>query len=214
MVTRWVKPIVTYYISKPTHYRYDSLRIVILPSVFHPGFFFSTKLLLNTIKKIDLMNRSFLELGAGSGLISIVAAKNGAQVTASDINEISIKNINENQTKNDLFFPVIHSDLFSKIPEQAFDIIVINPPYYKKDPVSEADHAWYCGENGEYFLKLFSQISRFIHRYTNILMILSDACDIQLVQTIALKNKFKLKLLTQHNFLIEKNFVFEILQEF
>ena len=210
MVTTWIKPIVTCYISKPTYYNYDSVRVLILPGVFHPRFFLSTKLLLKAIKKIDIKNRSVLELGAGSGLISLVAAKNGAQVTASDISETSIRNIKENQTKNNLFFPLIHSDLFSKIPEQVFDFVVINPPYYKKDPVSEADHAWYCGKDGDYFVKLFSQLPAFIHAHSLVLMVLSDDCDIQMVRETALKNRLKFKLFTQRNFVFEKNFVFEI----
>ncbi len=214
IVTKFTKPIVIKYVSKPSYFKYDGVSVVVHPGVFHPRFFFSTKLLLKAIKKIALKNMSFLELGAGSGLISIVAAKNGAHVTASDISEISIKNIKENQTKNRLFFPVIHSDLFDKIPEQIFDMIVINPPYYKENPISEADHAWYCGKHAEYFVKLFSQLYRYINAQSSILMVLSDDCDIQLIQSIALENKFKFKVFTQRNFVIEKNFIFEICYEF
>jgi hypothetical protein len=48
-----------------------------------------------------------------------------------------------------------------------FDIIVINPPYYKKDPGSYSDYAWNCGSNGEYFKKLFTQLRGYSLRNKN-----------------------------------------------
>ena len=52
---------------------------------------------------------------------------------------------------------IIHSDLFDNIPLEAFDIIAINPPYYKKDPHAPAEYAWFCGKKGEYFERLFTE---------------------------------------------------------
>ncbi len=204
------KPLVKYYVSHPTHYRYGGTPIIVLPGVFHPRFFFSTKLLLKLLKKENLQNKNFLELGAGSGLISVMAAKSGAVVTATDISSLAIENVIQNQLLNRLQFKVIQSDLFDKIPACTFDVIVINPPYYKKNPVSEPEHAWYCGENGEYFVKLFSSLGNFMHPSTNTLMVLSDVCDIAQIKAIALQNRFELVLLSTHQLILEKNYIFRI----
>ena len=110
------------------------LRLRIPKDVFHPGFFRSTKILLKYIDGLPIAGKRFLELGAGSGLISFAAAKKGAVVTATDINAQAVKYLGENSRANRLALEIIHSDLFTDIPHCRFDIVAINPPYYKKDP--------------------------------------------------------------------------------
>jgi release factor glutamine methyltransferase len=210
LVNTFWRPLVARYISKTTRYRYKNIGIRVFPGVFHPQFFFSTTILLRYLEKITLAHRSFLELGAGSGLISVFAAKKGAQVTASDISQTAVNNVLENQKANHVAFPVFHSDLFTKLPPETFDIIVINPPYYKKNPVSEADHAWYCGENAEYFSKLFFSLSRFMKAQSQVIMVLSDACDLRLITSIAGEHGFELVCIKEYQRLIEKNFLFSI----
>jgi len=171
-------------------YRYDNIRLEIPPQVFHPGFFFSTRLLLRYISALSLQEQRFLELGAGSGLISVYAAKNGATVTATDINPVAIECLRRNCDQNKVKSEIILSDLFASIPEQSFDIIAINPPFYKKQPQALADHAWYCGENGEYFEQLFTKLGKYIHQNSIVLMVLSEECDIKMINEIASRHDF------------------------
>lgn len=190
IVARTYKPLLAKYLSKPRTYRYENIRLEIPPQVFHPGFFFSTKLLLRYISTLPLHGRRLLELGAGSGLISIHAAKKGAIVTATDINPVAIEYLRRNCDQNDVKTGIILSDLFAAIPEQRFDIIAINPPYYKRQPRTMADHAWYCGENGEYFEQLFSDLDKYIHNDSIILFVLSDECDLGMINKIASRHFF------------------------
>jgi release factor glutamine methyltransferase len=210
LVNILVKPFIRRYISKPTHYRYMGIDLVVLPGVFHPRFFFGSKILLRHLSGLDLRQRSFLELGAGSGLISLFAARQGAEVVACDISHTAVENVKQNQQRNQLSFPVLHSDLFSHIPPQQFDIIAINPPYYKKDPVSEADHAWYCGKNSEYFTRLFSSLPQFIRPESKVVMVLSDVCDIPLISSLAQQQGFVLTPMSEHKLVLETNFIFYI----
>src|SRR5690349_19019470 len=159
-------------------YTYKGIRLVIPPAVFHPGFFFSTRLLLRYIAALPLKNKLLLELGAGSGLIALYAARQGAQVTATDINPVAIQSLEMNRHSNHIPLTVIESDLFTNIPKQAFDIIAINPPYYKKQPGTPAEYAWYCGERGEYFQQLFSGLQPYIHAQSMVLMVLCYGCDL------------------------------------
>ena len=82
--------------------------------------------------QLQLMNKYTLELGAGSGLISMQAARNGAMVTATDINPVAIKYLHHNSVQNKIRLDILQSDLFAAIPERLYDIMAINPPYYKK----------------------------------------------------------------------------------
>ena|SRR6266496_4222611 len=204
------KPLLVKYLSKTKHYRYNGIRLVIPPEVFHPGFFFSTKLLLRCIEKFSLKGSAFLELGAGSGLIAISAAKKGACVTATDINPIAIECIKKNCEKNNVEIDIVHSDLFQNIPPKRFDYIAINPPYYKKQPNTYKDYSWYCGENGEYFHALFGSLGDYIHSNSIALMILCEGCDAGMVQTIAGKNKLHLDCVYSKQNLLEKNFIYQI----
>ncbi|WP_317163861.1 class I SAM-dependent methyltransferase [Flavobacterium phycosphaerae] len=63
------------YYSKPRNYTYDGIQIKIHPDVFPPQLTLSTKILLDFIKESELKNKTFLELGCGSGIISLLAAK-------------------------------------------------------------------------------------------------------------------------------------------
>lgn len=205
-----VRPIAMIYLSSERNYAYDDIHVTIKPGVFHPGLFFSTKLLLNYLKDIPLQNRTFLELGAGSGLISIYAAKQKAIVTATDISQTAVETSKQNAERNHLSIKVIKSDLFERIPQQSFDIIVINPPYFPQQPVHERDYAWYCGNNFEYFERLFQQLGGCVDQHSNILMILSEDCQIERIKQIATKNNWEMEIVYQKRVLWEMNFIFRI----
>jgi release factor glutamine methyltransferase len=204
------QPLLRKYLSKTSTYRYKNIRLQVPSSVFHPGFFFSTHLLLDQIKKWALQNKKLLEPGAGSGLISIYAAQSGALVTATDINPAAIECLKENARANSVQMDILTSDLFDAIPPQRFDIIVINPPYYKKDPRSYSDYAWNCGSNGEYFEKLFSQLENYIHTETRILMVLCDGCDMEMIKRMARENGYDMDMVLSKKNMIEKNFIYSI----
>ena len=170
----------------------------------------STKLLLQCISAFDPGGKSFLELGCGSGLISICAAKWNAIVTATDINPIAVEGLRENASTNCVKLRVIESDLFSNIPQQQFDFIAINPPYYKKQPLSFKDHAWYCGEKGEFFSGLFSGLRNYMHPRSVVLMVTFEGCDMEMINRFATAQGFQLNCVFEKQYLLEKNFVHQI----
>ena len=210
IVAKTYKPLLIKYLSKTRTYHYENIRLEIPPQVFHPGFFSSTKILLQYINRFPLQNKNLLELGAGSGMIAIQAAKQGAVVTATDINPIAIQYLHVNTVQNNITLEIIRSDLFAAIPKKSFDIIAINPPYYKKQPVTIQDYAWFCGENGQYFSGLFSQLEDYIHNKTETIMVLCDGCDIAMIETAADRNGFKLQLVLTKQNMLEKNFIYKI----
>ena len=117
---------------------------------------------LSFIQKIN--NPNVLELGTGSGAISIALAKESPLIrfTAIDIStkalEIAKKNAVDNHVNNILFKT---SDWFSEINEE-FNIIVSNPPYVEKDKLTkdeldnlyfEPDIALYSKDSGQSAIK-------------------------------------------------------------
>lgn len=209
-VANTYKPLLVKYLQRNRQYTSNGISLEIPPQVFHPGFFFSTKLLLRSINTLPLKGKTLLELGAGSGFIAMHAEKQGALVTASDINLVAIEYLKKNRQRNGSSVRIVHSDLFDGIPLEAFDIIAINPPYYKKDPHSPEDYAWYCGKKGQYFERLFTDLGNYMHDTSQVLMILCDGCDIDMISSMAASKGFRLSCVRESRNLIEKNFIFKI----
>lgn len=210
LIHRVYQPLLLRYLARQRSYRYRDIRIKVHPGVFHPGLFFSTKILLQYLTGQALAGKFFLELGAGSGLISVFAARQDARVTASDISQAAIANIQENAHMNHATVKTIHSDLFANIPDQRFDWIVINPPYYPRNPANESEHAWFCGEDFQYFHKLFSQLGNFISTDNQVIMILSEDCQIERIKALAGENKIAMSPILQKRVWGEGNFIFRL----
>ena len=208
-----IKPFILLYLNSERRYRYKDIDLIIKPGVFHPGLFFSTKFLLNYIKNFDLRGKNILELGAGSGLISIYLSKKGSKVLASDISENAIKNIKENSIRNNSKIGIIKSNIFSNIDQQFFDFIIINPPYFDKNPVTDKQYAWYCGADHEYFKMLFSQLRNYIDKNSKVIMILSEVSKVNSILEIAKKREIKMELVFQKRVFFEEQFIFEIIPD-
>jgi release factor glutamine methyltransferase len=199
-----------FYYSKPRNYCYQDICIKIHPDVFPPQMTFSTKILLDFINEMDFKDKTFLELGCGSGIIALLAAKKKATVTASDINKTALEYLVTNSEKNNLEVNTVFSDLFQNLENQTFDYIVINPPYYPKTAKSVKEHAWFCGENFDYFKKLFHQLPNYLSETTHCYMILSQDCAIEKIKAIALKNAIAFDLILEKKELVETNYIFRL----
>lgn len=197
------------YYLKPRKYCYENICVKVHPDVFPPHLTFSTKILLDFISTLNLDNKKLLELGCGSGIISIYASKKGAIVTATDINLKALEFLNKNSIQNNTSINSFYSNLFDKIEDISFDYIIINPPYYPKDAKNIKEQAWYCGQNFEYFESLFKQI-REKNIQSKIYIILSQDCKIENILQIAKKNQIQLNVIKEVKTYGETNFIFEI----
>src|SRR5271168_2996050 len=69
-----------------------------------------------------------LDIGTGSGIQGITAAKRGCSVTFLDIDPKAVDCAKSNANLNNIRGNFICSDMFDKINEK-FDTIIFNPPY-------------------------------------------------------------------------------------
>ena len=198
------------YLSKERSYSYKGITVTVFPGVFHPGFYFSTKLLINYFEDLDLRKKYILELGAGTGLISIFTANKGGYVTASDISLTAVYNIEKNVKMTNANVEVVHSDLFDDIPQRKYDYIIINPPYYQKTPTSEKEFAWFSGDDFQYFRKLFSQLGNNFFENTKVIMVLSDEADLEMIKSIASEFHFYMTEILHKKTWGENHFIFNV----
>ncbi|TGD57290.1 methyltransferase [Flavobacterium humi] len=210
IISPFLKKTSTLYLSRPRKYKYKDLCVWVEPSVFPPFITISTKLLLEFLETLSLEKKTFLELGCGCGIISILAAKKGAKTTASDINMIALEALRKNAKDNETQIEILYSDLFDGLQHKSFDCIVINPPYYPKNPDSVAEKAWFCGEHFEYFEKLFAQLPDFTTQKNEVYMILSEDCKTDVIFAIAEKNGLAAKCILEKTVFKEINYIYKI----
>lgn len=128
-------------------------------------------------KAENISNPVILDLCTGSGAIAVSLAKyiKNVHICAVDISskalEIAKKNAELNGVKNNIEF--IESNLFDKIKERKFDIIVSNPPYIEtetiktlsKDVQSEPKIALDGGKDGlDFYRKIADSGSKYLNR--------------------------------------------------
>jgi release factor glutamine methyltransferase len=122
----------------------DGLTLVVLPDVFNPRLLRSGELLARQATRRDLVRAGsrVLDLGCGSGSAGIAAARAGSSVTATDINPSAVRCTRINGLLNNVELDVRLGDLFETVPDQRFDAVLFNPPYYRGHPRDGLDHAW------------------------------------------------------------------------
>ena len=201
-----------WYHRKPRKYVFDRVYTWVQPSVFSPINTVSTKVFLDYISTLNLSGKKVLELGCGSGIISIQSAFQGAHVTASDIHEIAVKSVVKTAQDQNLLVTGIVSDLFNELLGVSFDYIFINPPYYPKNPHNLEENAWFCGENFDFFEKLFIQLSVLELDKTQVLMILSNACDLDQISSKAEKEQLELNEVHKVKLTFETNSIYRVVK--
>ncbi|MBI3520058.1 MAG: methyltransferase [Bacteroidetes bacterium] len=210
----FLKPYLIWYLKKERTTTVGGFRLLVKPTVFHPDYFFSSRFLFDFISTLELKDKQFLEIGCGSGFVSLKAYQKQAVVTVLDINdkaiECTLHNFKENFGVTLPNLRVFQSDILDALPSGKFDIIVINPPYFFDEILTNDQLAWNCGKNGEFFIKLFSSLHRVIHANTLLYMVLADNCEIERIKKIAETYRFSMELTVQKKIKWETNFIFKI----
>ena len=102
-----------------------------------------------------------LELGTGCGLLTILAAKAGGKVVATDMNPSAIECARANAATHGVADSVDFrlGDLFEPVSGERFDLIVFNPPYLPILPEealgAPLDLAWEAGPDGRAVIDRF-----------------------------------------------------------
>lgn len=162
---------------------------------------------INLIKKNSNENIKVLDIGTGSGCISIALKKEipGLDITAVDISEDALVVAKNNALENNCEINFIKSDLFNNIDDK-YDLIISNPPYISYDEQimdivkkNEPHLALYAKNNGLYF---YEEIIKNSSNYLNDKNII--AFEIGYLQANEIK-KMAHKYYPNSNIIIEKD---------
>jgi methylase of polypeptide subunit release factors len=125
--------------------RIHGVPVLVIPSVFNPkrlrtGAYFASLLEAGVIG----CNAEVLDMGTGSGVCALFAARHARRVLAIDINAAAARCARINALLNHLEgrIEVRHGDLFEPAAGERFDLILFNPPFVIGEPRNDRDRAW------------------------------------------------------------------------
>ena len=143
-------------------HRYDDFRmeqvldtpIIVTPSVFNPKLLRTGEFFAAQIKIMQIpLGWDVLDMGTGSGVCAIFAARQARRVVAADINIAAVRcaEINARLNRLEAKIEVRHGDLFASVPTERFDLILFNPPFLRGVPLDDRDRAWRSSDVAERF---------------------------------------------------------------
>jgi HemK-related putative methylase len=155
----------------------DGVPLVVMPQVFNPVLLRSGAIMARAIGRLPLnAGASVLDLGTGSGIGAVFAARRGASVVAVDINPEAVRcaRINALLNKAEDRIDVRLGDLFEPVEGLRFDLVLFNPPYYRGVPRDNLDRAW---RGQDVFERFAAGLGRMLAPGGHALLILSTDGD-------------------------------------
>jgi len=114
--------------------------IIVLPGVMTPAYDWAGRYMIECLPE-DLSGKDVLELGPGTGLVSVAMGQRGAKsVTAADISPQAVENTRLNFEKfNTQNAESLLSDVFEKFEGKTYDLLVFNLPYHNSTPANDLE---------------------------------------------------------------------------
>src|ERR1700722_1214154 len=182
-------------------------RLSVRPTVFHPRFFVSSQRFAAFIDGLDLKGKRVLDVGTGTGILALAAARAGAQeVVAADINPNAARNANENARANGLGDRVMGlcSNLLAALaPRPLFDVILSSPPKHAGEPRDLTDRGWHAGPAFRDVADLFDQARERLKPDGRLYVMVSSDSDLDLFGKRIDEAGFRAKLAHEYSIFIE-----------
>lgn len=202
--------------SRTDHVMIRGIRLEVPPSVFHPSLYRSSEVLLESLAKLQIKNKSLLDMGTGTGLIAIAAAHLGAYSQGVDINPVAVSCARNNASRNNLSNLVSfkESDLFSSFnTTEKFDFIVWNPPFYSGMPTDIASAAWMGGDGLATIQRFIEAASSYLKSSGQLILLFSSDMEENLVHRMLSHAGFTGTLIHSKRFMFETVTVFAFTQK-
>ncbi|NOX63742.1 MAG: methyltransferase [Chloroflexi bacterium] len=193
----------------------DHVPLLILPDVFNAKLFRGGEFLARTIADHPLFETPdlrVLDMGCGSGVVAVFAARRDAQVTAIDINPDAVRCTRINALLNRVEERVDArvGDLFEPVAGERFDLIIFNPPFFRGRPQSPLDHAW-RGE--DVFERFAAGLAGRLSPVGRAWLLLSTVGAGDELLALLRREGFAIRVLTQKKMAIETMTIYEVALE-
>ena len=191
--------------------------MVVLPTVFHPTWHFTSRFFAEECERLLASEvrgpsggarpvNSVLEVGTGTGLVALSAARRARRVVATDINPLAVECARRNAEANGLAekVQVLEGDMFAPVAGQRFDVILCNPPYFKGSPRSTVELAYMGGENLEWTGRLAEQARDYLAEGGALFCVFGDAGDVASLVEIFRREGWSSECVARRNLITEQ----------
>jgi len=192
--------------------RYDNFRlervrdlaVLVIPGVANPkllrtGAFFAAEIDTRAIGA----GAAVLDMGTGSGVCALVAARHARRVIAVDVSAAAVRCARLNAALNELEerIEVRQGDLFAPVAGERFDLVLFNPPFLLGAPKNDRDAAWRSEDAARRFAAGLSEHLAPDGAALVLLSSFGDACA--LYESELRANGFRLEVFARRRFLNE-----------
>lgn len=199
-------------------HRYDDFRLervhgvplLVIPSTFNPkvprtGAFLAGHLATTHACR----DAEVLDMGTGSGVCAIFAAREARRVVAVDINPAAVRCARINALVNHLeeHIDLRQGDLFAPVPGERFDLVLFNPPFLRGAANDDRDRAWRSPDVAERFA---AGLRGHLRPGGAALVVLSTFGDAGMFLAAFRAHGFTSSLLTERRFINERLAVFKV----
>jgi methylase of polypeptide subunit release factors len=193
-------------------HRYDDYRlervlgmpIMVIPGVANPkllrtGAFFASRIDARLVRS----GSSVLDMGTGSGVCALFAARHARRVVAADISMAAVRCARINAALNHLDdrIDVRHGDLFAPLASERFDLVLFNPPFFVGAPTDDRDATWRSNDAARRFAAGLGDHLEPCGAALVLLSSFGDACA--LFESELRSNGFRLEVFARRRFINE-----------
>ena len=171
-----------------------------------------TYLMEKALAKEDLKNKHVLEMGVGSGYLSIYCAKKNAFVTSIDINNKAITYAKNCAKKENVNIYFIQSNLFEELDsKEKFDIIFFNPPYLVSDNLDFI--ALDGGKKGREIIdKFLDSFNNYLKENGFVLLLHTDYNNLEETKKKLKKKGFSFEIIEKQHLFFEELYILKIMR--
>ena len=187
--------------------------LLVTPGVFNPkvprtGAFLAAHLDPDRLRS----EAEVLDMGTGSGVCAVFAARVARRVVAVDISAAAVRCARINALLNHLEhrIEVRHGDLFAPVAGERFDLILFNPPFLRGAPRDDRDRAWRSTDVGERFA---AGLPDHLKPGGSALVVLSTFGDAQLFLAEFRRRGIGIRVLAERRFVNERLALFQLREE-
>lgn len=194
--------------------RAAGFRMIVRPTVFHPRYFLTSEFFASFIGRLDLSGKRVADVGTGSGILALAAARAGAAtVTAIDVNPNAALSAAENARTNgfgDRVSAMCCNLLSAVAPCALFDIIITSPPSFSGEPRDLADRAWHAGPGYRDIPSLFDEARERLAPGGRVYILLSSDSDLDLFSTLITRARLRARLAAERPLLVESFLIYSL----
>ena len=176
-----------------------------LPEVHDPVVFRTGKFLARAVSETPMPAAtgggeppSALDMGTGSGIAALFAARRGYRVTAVDISPVAVRCARANVLINDAQngVRILQGDLFEPVQGQRFDLVTFNPPFFRGEPRDQGDIGW---RSTDVIKRFAAGLSSVLRPDGRALIVFSSDGDASGLLSTLQQNGFTVGALMRHN---------------